>query len=98
MLAFGLGFNSPNAGTPQWVRLNEWLGGTVFAELAYGLSNAADLIGNDLCQRLVATAISVLGFGACRCRRTTFSLTTDTTAEATLLLVERLRVLRVVIG
>ena len=26
MLAFGLGFYSPNAGTPQWVRLNAGLG------------------------------------------------------------------------
>ena len=26
MLAFGLGFSSPNDGTLQWVRLSEWLG------------------------------------------------------------------------
>jgi hypothetical protein len=26
--AFGLGFSSPNGGTPQWVRLSEWLGFT----------------------------------------------------------------------
>ena len=37
MLAFGLGFCSPNAGVPQWVRLTEWLGGTAraFSELHF---------------------------------------------------------------
>ena len=28
MAAFGLGFSSPNAGTPQWVRLSDLLGRT----------------------------------------------------------------------
>jgi len=48
--AFGLGFSSPNGGTPQWVRLSDLLGrtgGSVLTQppldLRTGLANAQDI-------------------------------------------------------
>ena len=50
MTAFGLGFSSPNGGTPQWVRLSDRLGRTGGSVLTQpplykrtGLANAQDL-------------------------------------------------------
>ena len=52
MAAFGLGFSSPNGGTPQWVRLSDLLGRTGGSVLTQpvcdertGLANAQDLGG-----------------------------------------------------
>ena len=53
MAAFGLGFSSPNGGTPQWVRLSDLLGRTGGSVLTQpplykrtGLANAQDLGGH----------------------------------------------------
>jgi hypothetical protein len=50
VVAFGLGFSSPNGGTPQWVRLSDLLGrtgGSVLTQpplgLRTGLANAQDI-------------------------------------------------------
>ncbi len=52
MTAFGLGFSSPNGGTPQWVRLSDLLGrtgGSVLPQAALedqtGLARAQDDAG-----------------------------------------------------